>query len=123
MKSIWLFILMMGGVAQLNAQQLIAPLPGKKPDNSIYQYFKVKPDDGILKLTPVIPNTLEPIPTVPTAKNLGIINFTDNMPIAKLRSTDKMPFFKTDEPNMHYTMLIKRLSEAKTDSVVKTIRP
>lgn len=123
MKSIWLFILMIGGVAQLKAQQLTAPLPGKKSDNTIYQYFKVKPEDGILKSTPVIPNTPESIPTVPTAKNLGIINFTDNMPIAKLRSTDKMPTVKTDESNMRYTMLIKRLGETKPDSLIKTVRP
>ncbi len=123
MKSIWLFILMIGGVAQLKAQQLTAPLPSKKSDNTIYQYFKVKPEDGILKSTPAIPNALESIPAVPTAKNLGIIDFTDSMPIAKLRSTDKMPVVKTDESNMRYTMLIKRLGETKSDSLIKTVRP
>ena len=123
MKSIWLFILMIGGIAQLKAQQLTAPLPGKKPYTSIYPYSKGLFDNSTLTLTPVKPNTPDPIPTVPIAKNLATARFTDNMPIAKLRSTDKMPIVKTDEPNMRYTMLIKRLGEAKPDSVIKTIRP
>ena len=123
MKSIWLFILMIGGVTQLKAQQLTTPLPGKKPDNSVYPYSKGIFDNSTLTLTPITPNTPEPIPIVPIAKNLATARFKDNMTIVKLQSTDKMPIVKTDEPNMRYTMLIKRLGEAKPDSVIKSVRP
>ncbi|MGN8071472.1 hypothetical protein [Mucilaginibacter sp. SG564] len=123
MKSIWLFVLMIGGITQLKAQQLTTPSPGKKLDNSIYQYFKVKPDDGILKSTPVIPNVLQPLQNMQTLNNVIAAEITDHMPVIKLQPTDKMPVVKTDEPNMRYTMLIKRLGEAKPDSAIKTIRP
>ena len=125
MKTIWLFILMIGGVTQLKAQQLAAPLPGKKLYNSIYPYAKGLFDNNTLTLTPAKPNTIQPsLSSVPTAnKNIFAVEMTDRMPIAKLQSADKMPIVKTDEPNMHYTMLIKQLGEAKSDSVKKTVRP
>ena len=123
MKFIWLFILMMGGITQLKAQQLAAPLPGKKSGNSIFPYTKGLFDNSTLTLTPVKPNTIQPLTSVPTANNIFAVEMTDRMPVVKLQSADKMPVVKTDEPNMHYTMLIKRLGEAKPDSTVKVARP
>ena len=123
MKSIWLFILMIGGVAQLKAQQLPTPQTGKKPDNSVYQYFKNYSDGSILKSTPIVPNQAQSSSVVPTIKDVIAVEMNDHMPVVKLQSTDKMPVVKTDEPNMRYTMLIKRLGETKSDSVIKTVRP
>ncbi|MEZ2339461.1 hypothetical protein AB6735_27740 [Mucilaginibacter sp. RCC_168] len=123
MKFIWLFILMIGGVTQLRAQQLAVPLPGKKPYNSVYPYSKGLFDNNTITLTPAKPNLIQPLTSVPPANNIFAAEMNDHMPVVKLQSADKMPVVKTDEPNMHYTMLIKRLGEAKTDSVVKTIRP
>jgi hypothetical protein len=114
---------MIGGVAQLKAQQLSTPQTGKKPDNSVYQYFKNYSDGSILKSTPIVPNQVQSSSAVPTIKDVIAVEMNDHMPVVKLQSTDKMPVVKTDEPNMRYTMLIKRLGETKPDSVIKTVRP
>ena len=123
MKFIWLFILMIGGITQLKAQQLAAPLPGKKPNTSIYPYSKGLFDNSTITLTPAKPNLIQPLTSVPPANSVFAVEMNDRMPVVKLQSTDKMPVVKTDEPNMHYTMLIKRLGEVKRDSLIKTVRP
>lgn len=119
MKSIWLFILMIGGVAQLRAQQLTQPLtPGKTPDNSLYQYFRVKPDDNLFKLAPVSPKTSQSTTITPIIKELMAPEMVYNMPIAKLQSDDKMPIVKLGDPNTHYTMLIMDYSKTDTSKRV-----
>lgn len=115
MKTIWLFILMIGGVAQLRAQQL-TPSP-KAPDNSLYQYFKIKPDNNLFKVTPVLPKENQP-------KTVDVMDRVYNMPVVKVSSDDKMPVAKPWDPNIHYTMLIKGLGNTKADSALtKAVRP
>lgn len=125
MKTIWLFILMIGGVTQLKAQQLAVPLPGQKSNTSIYPFSKGLFDNSTLTLTPAKPNTIQPLlPSVSDPnKNIFAVEMNDRMPVVRLQSTDKMPVVKTDEQNMHYTMLIKRLGEVKPDSTAKVVRP
>jgi hypothetical protein len=123
MKNIWIFILMIGGVTQLRAQQLTQPItPGKTPDNSIYQYFKAKPDKPF-SLAPVSPEAGRPSTVIPTIKEVMVIEPAYNMPIAKLRSDDKMPIAKPWDSNTHYTMLIQGYGNAKADSLLKMARP
>jgi hypothetical protein len=43
------------------------------------------------------------------------------MPIAKLSNTDRMPVVKTDEPGMHYTMLVKGYGSPKLDSLTNSV--
>lgn len=125
MKSIWLFILMIGGVAQLRAQQLAPSAPAVKlPGNFIYPNFKAKPNNNLFKLSPVLPDTGKPTAPVPVVKDVIVTEMAYNMPIAKLRSDDKMPIVKLGDPNTHYTMLIQGYDKAKADSLRKTaIRP
>jgi hypothetical protein len=123
MKNIWIFILMIGGVTQLRAQQLIQPIPpGKTPDNSIYQYFKAKPDNNPFKIAPVSPDAGQPSTVIPTIKELMVAETAYNMPIVKLRSDDKMPMVKPGDPNTHYTMLIQdygKTNSAKNRTVTR----
>lgn len=120
MKTIWLFILMIGGITQLKAQQSTQPkLPGNIPDNSIYQYFKAKPD----KPFSLAPETGQPSTVIPTIKEVMVVETAYNMPIAKLRSDDKMPIAKPWDANTHYTMLIQGYGNAKADSLLKVARP
>jgi hypothetical protein len=117
MKSIWLFILMTGGIMQLKAQQLTHPLiTAKNPDNSLYQYFREKSDYSPFKTPPVAPKTNLQPSVVPTVKELKTPEMADNMPIVKLRSDDKMPVAKPGDPDIHYTMLIQGYGKVKTDS-------
>jgi hypothetical protein len=123
MKNIWLFILMIGGITQLKAQQLTQPqLPGNIPDNSIYQYFKVKPDKPF-SLAPVSPDAGQPSIVIPTIKEVMVVETAYNMPIAKLRSDDKMPIAKPWDANTHYMMLIQGYGNTKADSLLKMARP
>lgn len=115
MKTIWLFILMIGGVAQLRAQQLTPSL--KAPDNSIYQYFKIKPDNNLFKSVPVLPKENQ-------LKTVDVIEPVYNMPVVKLSSDDKMPVAKPWDHNTRYTMLIKDFGNTKADSVLtKAVHP
>jgi hypothetical protein len=118
MKTTWLLILIIVSVTQLKAQQLIQPLkPGKTPDNSLYQYFRIKPDNNLFNIAPVRPKTNQPQTTVvPTVKEIMTPEMDDNMPIAKLRSDDKMPVVKPGDPNTRYTILIQSYGKAKPDS-------
>jgi hypothetical protein len=117
MKTTWLLILMIVGVTQLKAQQLIQPAtPGKTPDNSLYQYFRVKPDNNLFNIAPVQPKTNSQLNVVPTVKELKTPEMDDNMPIAKLQSDDKMPVVKPGDPNTRYTILIQGYGKTKPDS-------
>ena len=123
MKKLWLFILIIGGVTQLKAQQLtVPPLTDKKADNVNYQPF-MNNSGNILIPAPAIPKITKPLITIPGINNLATPQTIDNMPIAKLRSADKMPVIKTGEPNTRYTMLIKRYGKANSDSLLKVVRP
>jgi hypothetical protein len=123
MKTIWLFILMIGGITQLKAQQSTQPKsPGKIPDNSIYQYFKAKPGKPFSS-APVSPEAGQPSTVIPTIKEVMVVEPAYNMPIAKLRSDDKMPIAKPWDSNTHYTMLIQGYGNAKADSLLKMARP
>jgi len=115
MKTIWLLILMIIGATQLNAQQLTQP--GKTADNSLYQYFKLKRDNDLFKIAPVKPKTSTPLTATPTVKEMMVAEITDNMPIVKTRSDDKMPIVKPGDPNTRYTMLIQGYGKTKPDSV------
>jgi hypothetical protein len=122
MKNIWLFILMIGGVTQLRAQQLTQPIaPGKTPDNSIYQYFKAKPDNNLFKIAPVSPYAGQSSIVIPTIKEVMVVETAYNMPIVKLHSDDKMPIARPWNPNTHYTMLIQDYGKAKADSANRSI--
>ncbi|MDN5285048.1 MAG: hypothetical protein JWR38_1322 [Mucilaginibacter sp.] len=123
MKSIWLFILMIGGVAQLRAQQITPSVPTvKSPGNYVYPYFRVKPNSNPFKLSPVLPDTDKTSVTAPAAKLLIVTEMTYNMPIVKLRSDDKMPIAKPWDSNTHYTMLIQDYGKADTSKRV-AVRP
>ena len=124
MKKLWLFIFIIGGVAQLKAQQLtVPPLTDKKADKVNYQPFMNNSGNNILIPAPAMPKITKPLITIPGINNLATPQTIDNMPIAKLRSADKMPVIKTGEPNTHYTMLIKRYGTANSDSLLKVVRP
>jgi hypothetical protein len=119
MKSIWLFILMIGGIAQLRAQQLTpSASPVKSPGNFVYPYFKAKPDNNVFKLSPVLPDTGKSTITAPVVKEVIAIETVDHMPIAKLRSDDRMPIAKPWDPNTHYTMLIQDYGKTDTSKRV-----
>ena len=123
MKKLWLFILIIGGVTQLKAQQsIVPPLTDKKADNVNYQPF-MNNSGNILISAPAIPKITKPLITIPGINNLATPQMIDNMPIAKLRSADKMPVIKTGEPNTRYTILIKRYGKANSDSLLKVVRP
>ena len=124
MKNIWIFILMIGGVTQLRAQQLIQPIPpGKTPDNSIYQYFKAKPDNNLSKIAPISPEAGQQSTVIPTIKEVMAVETACNMPIAKLRSDDKMPIAKPWDANTHYTMLIQDYGKANSAKSRTMTRP
>jgi hypothetical protein len=126
MKSIWLFIIMIGGVAQLRAQQLTPSAPTvKSPGNFIYPNFKAKPNNSLFKLSPVSPDTGQSSAAIPIVKELmAAPEMVYHMPIVKTRSDDKMPIAKLGDPNTHYTMLIQGYNKAKADSSSRTaIRP
>jgi len=124
MKNIWIFILMIGGVAQLRAQQLTPSAPiVKSPGSFLYPYFKVKSNNNLFKLSPVLPDTDKSSATA-VEKGLIVTEMAYNMPIVKLRSDDKMPIVKPGDPNTHYTMLIPDYGKAKVDSANRSvIRP
>ncbi|WP_183565273.1 hypothetical protein [Mucilaginibacter sp. SP1R1] len=119
MKNICLFILIIGGITQLKAQQVTAfPSSLKTPDSFFNQYLKIKPVNGPFKLPPVSSQTTEP--AEPTTVKLLAPEMTYNMPIAKPKVTDNMPVAKPWDPNVHYTMLIQGYNGAKPDSVKAT---
>jgi hypothetical protein len=124
MKNIWLFILMIGGITQLRAQQLTQPAaPGKAPDSFLQQYLKVNPDNNLFKLAPVSPEAGQQSTVIPTIKELMVAETAYNMPIVKLRSDDKMPIVKPGDPNTHYTMLIQDYGKANSAKSRTMTRP
>jgi len=110
MKKILLILLIVVGATQLKAQQsLVKPLDSallKSPQ--LFQNLKPH-DDAFLKQQ----FNKQPLQSL---KDLGaltqtvdVVPFASTMPVAKLTSPEKMPIAKLGDPNIHYTMLIKKI--------------
>ncbi len=122
MKKIILFALLAACASQLKAQTIQQSVWGNKSYWS--PYAKPKASATLLKLDSLKPILNQPSlnSNIKTITELAVVpTGSFNMPIAKVNSTDRMPIVKTDEPGMHYDMLIKRLGTAKPDST--QVRP
>ncbi|MDN3581641.1 hypothetical protein [Mucilaginibacter flavus] len=122
MKKTILFALLAACSSQLKAQTIQQSVWGNKSYWS--PYAKPKASATLLKLDSLKPILNQPLlnSNIKTITELAIASPIDyKMPIAKVSSTDRMPIVKTDEPGMHYDMLIKRLGTVRQDSVVKVI--
>ncbi|GAA3977229.1 hypothetical protein [Mucilaginibacter dorajii] len=121
MKKVLIITLLAACAGQLKAQTLQQSVWGNKSYWS--PYMKPKANGGLLKLDSLKPILIQPTPNNNFKSNPEIvaIPMAYNMPIVKVSSDDRMPIVKTDEPGMHYDMLIKRLGTAKRDSTVKIV--
>ncbi len=122
MKKTILFALLAACSSQLKAQTIQQSVWGNKSYWS--PYSKPKSSATLLKLDSLKPILNQPSlnSNMKTITELAIAAPIDyKMPIAKVSSTDRMPIVKTDEPGVHYDMLIKRLGTVRQDSVVKVI--
>ncbi|MDN3550177.1 hypothetical protein [Mucilaginibacter aquaedulcis] len=118
MRTTCLFVLMFVSITQLKAQQLSqSNISGKTQGNSLYEHFKSKRVNSLLKTAPVSPQISKPSTAIPTVSEIMRDEIVDNMPVIKTRSDDKMPVVKPGDPNTHYTMLIQGYGKLKTDSV------
>jgi len=118
MKKILLLLILAGCMSQLQAQTLPRSVWGNKQYWS--PFLKAKPDSILFKTNPLQPGLIQ----LPKNSNdqfrvtsvlAQAMNY--NMPIAKVSSNDRMPIVKTDEPGMHYTMLIKGYVANKQDTL------
>lgn len=124
MKKVFLFTMLATCTGQVMAQTLNQPLLGNKKYWS--PYLKPKTGNDLFKIAPVLPqlnqpllNDLEITKTIPAIADATQMKY--NMPIAKVSSNDRMPIVQTDEPGVHYTMLVKRYGLLKPDSLAKII--
>ncbi|WP_295716561.1 hypothetical protein [Mucilaginibacter sp.] len=122
MKKVFLFIMLVTCAGHIMAQTLNQPLLGNKKYWS--PYLKPKTGDNLFKIAPVLPklnqpllNDLEITKTIPAIADATQMKY--NMPIAKVSSNDRMPIVQTDEPGMHYDMLIKRIGTVKPDMMIE----
>ncbi|WP_184546783.1 hypothetical protein [Mucilaginibacter sp. FT3.2] len=121
MKRALLIILLGTCVSQLKAQISLTPFfsnkitwrPTLKPKatNDLFTHTTVVPQVS----TPLLNNLEDGIKRVPDARSMRYL-----MPIAKVSNNDKMPIVKTDEPGIHYTMLIKGYGSARLDSLANS---
>ncbi len=102
MKKAILVLLLITGAMQLRAQQLIPVKPDIKLNDGLQNTFK--PNDW------QSPQALltQPV-TKPVAINSNSTTIYSTMPIAKVSSTDRMPIVVPGDPNVHYTILIKKV--------------
>jgi hypothetical protein len=121
MKKLLLCSVLTACFVQLKAQTLTQPLLSNKKYWG--PYLKPKTGSDLFKTASLLPSISQSLingqaatKTVLPLANASAMNY--NMPIARVTSNDRMPIVKTDEPGMHYTMLIKGYSTAKRDSLV-----
>jgi hypothetical protein len=121
MKKTLIVALLAACAGQLKAQTLQQSAWGNKSYWS--PYTKPKTNGGLLKLDSLKPILIQPTPNNNFKSNSAIvaIPMAYNMPVVKVSSDDRMPIVKTDEPGMHYDMLIKRLGTVNRDSTVKIV--
>ena len=121
MKKTLIVALLAACAGQLKAQTLQQSVWGNKSYWS--PYTKPQTNGGLLKLDSLKPILIQPTPNNNFKSNPEIvaIPMAYNMPVVKVSSDDRMPIVKTDEPGMHYDMLIKRLGTVKRDSTVKIV--
>jgi hypothetical protein len=125
MKRILGLLLIVAASTQLKAQQLTFKpadsLLFKTPKN--LQNFSFKQGDSIL---------LKDYSNLPKSNPLAMLQglkgnksaLYGNMPVAKLSGKDSMPIAKLgDEPNMHYTMLVKKIGDADPLTKVVPVNP
>jgi hypothetical protein len=117
MKKTLLIIILATCVSQVKAQISLNPFfsnkitwsPTLKPKTAT-TFFATKP------VTPQLKDFLSgSVQQMPDAQPMRYL-----MPVAKVSSTDRMPIVKTDEPGMHYTMLIKGYGSPKLDSLANS---
>ena len=109
MKKVLLTVLIVAGAFGLKAQQLqLKPLDSgllKSP-----QLFKnLKPNDDALLKNYFKAQPVQPLKDLGSLVQVNVIPFYSAMPVAKLTSPEKMPIAKLGDPNVHYTLLIKKL--------------
>jgi len=110
MKKVLLTVLIIAGASGLKAQQSqVKPLDSaliKSP-----QLFPdLKPNDDALLKNYFKAQPIQPLKDLGTlTQTVNAIPFASTMPVAKLTSPEKMPIAKLGDPNVHYTLLIKKL--------------
>lgn len=117
MKKTMLFIILATCAGQVKAQISLTPFFSNKitwsptlKQKTVTTFFATKP------VTPQLKDFLSgSVPQMPDARPMRYL-----MPVAKLSNTDRMPVVKTDEPGMHYTMLIKGYGSPKLDSLANS---
>jgi hypothetical protein len=116
MKKTMIIALLAACAGQLKAQTIQQSVWGNKSYWS--PYAKPKSSATLLKLDSLKPILNQPSlnSNIKTVTEIGIATTDFNMPIVKVSSNDRMPIVKTDEPGMHYDMLIKRLGTVKRDT-------
>ncbi|QEC76405.1 hypothetical protein [Mucilaginibacter ginsenosidivorax] len=117
MKKTLLIIILATCISQLKAQISLNPFfnnkitwsPTLKPKTAT-TFFATQP------VTPQLKDLLSGnVQRVPDAQPMRYL-----MPVVKVSGTDRMPIVKTDEPGMHYTMLIKGYGSPKLDSLANS---
>ncbi len=129
MKKTLLFMLIIAGSTQLKAQQLtLKPADSllfKSPKNSLLGQFKLDDSNLFKNLQPV--DKAGQLALTQGMKGNEIIKqpFYSRMPVVKTdNNVDRMPIAKLGtDPNMHYTMLIKKVQVVDPLSVQKPVTP
>ena len=129
MKKTLLFILIIAGSTQLKAQQLtLKPADSllfKSPKSSLMNQFKLDDSNLFKNLQPL--NSTGQLALIQSMKGNEIIKqpFYSWMPVVKTdNNVDRMPIAKLGtDPNMHYTMLIKKVKVVDPLAVQKPVAP
>lgn len=119
MKRIMLFLLLIAASVQLKAQQTQLKPDVKPLNNGLINYFKPYgcPSPRALLLQPG--NTLNK-PAVISLANIAVYS---TMPVAKTYNTDRMPVVVPGDPNIKYTMLVKKVDIVNPAAPAQDQRP
>jgi hypothetical protein len=116
MKRTILVLLLIIGSMPLKAQQPTQAKPDTKLNNGLQNSFK--PNDW---LSPQV------LLTQPVKKSVAIntdnITICSTMPTVKTSNVDRMPIVVPGDPNVHYTMLIKKVDIVDPLAPVQTQQP
>ena len=124
MKKFLLLTIIIASVSQARAQALLLrpadsinsgffnPFnPIKKADTSVYGKFFLMPDIN------------SQLKHIKLNKTVIAEPFMSNMPVVKLKSSDRMPIAKLTEGNTRYTMLVKKIEMVEPAGKVELVTP